>query len=112
VCESERVYVYVSWEPGGEYLSLGTNGRASLRPVSVDAFFEVFNDGAIEELSCHYFTRALRGTNTATLTRQPLTVELSGTLKRRGSSARACSRTVQMSLSLPAIETDQETIEE
>jgi hypothetical protein len=112
VCESERGYVYVSWEPGGEYLSFGANGQASIRPVSVGAFFEIFNGGEIEELSCHYFTRALRGTNAATPTRQPLTAEFSGTLKRRDSPPRACPRTVHMSLSLPEIETNAETIEE
>jgi hypothetical protein len=110
-CRVETGYAFVDWRPGGEILTLGANGKARLRPMSIGVLFEIYNYGRIEEVPCSYSKGTVSGTNTATATRQPLTVELDGTLTRR-SSPRACPKTMHVSLSLPYIETYEGKIEE
>ncbi|HUB73631.1 MAG TPA: hypothetical protein VL979_06315 [Solirubrobacteraceae bacterium] len=114
-CESDGGNALVFWRSGGESLWLGANGKASMRGVSIGVAFErLYQKGGRpegEEVECNYFTKALHGTNTATPTRQPLTVSLSGTLKRSDSPG-GCARTLHASFSFPDIETYEGTIEE
>jgi len=110
-CEGEPGWVYVYWSPGGETLTVGANGEARLRPMSVTVEYELLYGGRPEERLCHYAKGALSGRNTATPTRQPLTVALNGTLKVHD-SPKACPRVIQVSLSLPDIMTYEGGVEE
>jgi hypothetical protein len=102
-CESDdgNALVFFDWD--NESLTLGADGRATLRPVSIGVDFEGKGGSESEELSCSYLTKALSGTNTATPTRQPLApVDLSGELTRHD-SPRACPKAIHMSLALTSI---------
>jgi hypothetical protein len=114
-CESDGGNALVFWRAGGQRLTLGANGKATLRPVSIGVSFESFygDEGNHErdEQNCSYFTKALSGKNTATPTRQPLTVEFNGTLKLHA-SPKVCPKTLHVSLSFSRAEVWGEIIGE
>jgi hypothetical protein len=104
-CEGDPGLVFASWRWGNEHMTLGANGKATLRSVSIEVEFERF-ESPPRELRCSYFTKALSGGNAATQTRQLLAPIVFNDTLRRHDSPIACPKAIHVSLSLTRIESE------
>jgi hypothetical protein len=92
-CESDLGNVF----PGltGERLLVRATGKATIESATLFLFFE------LGDKECLYPTKSLKGENTATATREPLSLFFSQRLKRSKSSSPSCPTEATLDFELP-----------
>ena len=111
----------VSISPSGP-LDLRASGRATAGTVAMHIYFEhiEYNEERYSNVECFFSAKSLKGTNTATTTREKLRIELGATLKLDSAQSsenakHVCPKTAEIEMSLSRTESEEgvnEAIEE